>query len=231
VPSGGRTSTRSASKAEPVAPEGAEPRGDDARMTEARIVDTARRLIETGGTEALSMRKLAAELGVAPTAIYWHVGGRAELLDAVLGAMIADLPPIVAQGTRPKVRLASIGHAIRQQVRANPAAHALAVELDRSADVSFPGQLALAREVSTVGLRGVEAAHAVRAILFLVGGFQLLEGNFERRSSSARTTQDVWRSVDEPGVDPLLQHELSQPADTDELFEFALDKLLESILS
>jgi TetR/AcrR family tetracycline transcriptional repressor len=178
VPSGGRTSTGSASKAEAIA---------DSRMTEARVVETARRLIEAGGTEALSMRKLAAELGVAPTAIYWHVGGRAELLDAVLASMIADLPPIVARGDTAKARLAGIGHAVRQQVQSNPAAHALAVELDRSADVSFPGQLALAREVSAVGLRGVEAAHAVRAISFLIGGFQLLEGNFKRRSSSART--------------------------------------------
>ena len=41
-----------------------------------RVVNTARALIEGGGVDAVSMRKLAAEMGVAPTAVYWHVGSR-----------------------------------------------------------------------------------------------------------------------------------------------------------
>src|SRR5205085_12120086 len=64
-----------------------------------RIVAAGRALIEAGGVEALSMRKLAAEVGVAPTAIYWHVGSREDLLNAVLDAMVDDLPPIAARGT------------------------------------------------------------------------------------------------------------------------------------
>ena len=53
-------------------------------MSSDRIIDVAREIVRTGGVDALSMRKLSAELGVAPTAIYWHVGDRRRLLDAVL---------------------------------------------------------------------------------------------------------------------------------------------------
>src|SRR5438105_15871710 len=91
-----------------------------------RIVAAARALIETSGVEALSMRKLASEVGVAPTAIYWHVGSREDLLNAVLDTMVASLPPIAGRGSDPRARLASVARAIRDQVRATTAAQQLA---------------------------------------------------------------------------------------------------------
>src|SRR5438094_3685918 len=109
-----------------------------------RIVAAARALIEAGGVEALSMRKLAAEVGVAPTAIYWHVGSREDLLNAVLDSMIADLPPIRGRGTTARARLASVARSIRDQVRATTTTQQLANALSRNAEVSFPAQVALA---------------------------------------------------------------------------------------
>ena len=86
--------TTRASRARPT---GGRPK--PATMSFERIVDTARSLVKAGGADSLSMRKLSAELGVAPTAIYWHVGDRAELLNAVLDAELADLPKVRAVGT------------------------------------------------------------------------------------------------------------------------------------
>ena len=199
-------------------------------MSPERIVDVARRMIEAGGVDALSMRKLAAELGVAPTAIYWHVGGRDDLLRAVLDRLIAETPPIRARGDTPRARVASVARAIRRQVRTDPVQFQLAQLLDRNPDVSFPGQLALAREITAAGLHGDEAADAVRAVLFLVGGFQLLEGNFSRRPAGAPTTQERWRSIDDESIDPTLRDALASDVDTDALFDYALDALLRSIL-
>lgn len=204
--------------------------GDD-RMGRARIVEAARRLIDSGGVEALSMRKLAADLGVAPTAIYWHVGSRDDVLHAVLDTMIAELPPIRSRGATPAERLASVARALRAQVRTAPTAYVLGQVLQRAADVSFPGQVALAREVSDAGLHGDEAAHAVRAILYLVGGFQLLEVNLQRRTAGSRTTSELWRAAGElTGVDAALRDALARPVDLDDVFGYALGKLLASIL-
>jgi AcrR family transcriptional regulator len=199
-------------------------------MSPDRVVDAARRMVESGGIEALSMRKLAADLGVAPTAIYWHVGGRDELLHQVLDQMLAEAHRVDARGDTAHERLASVARAIRRQVRASPFLHQLAVHLDRTADASFPGQLALAREVTAAGLAGTEAADAVRSVLFLIGGFQLLEGNFRRRPAGARTSQELWRAVGDPTIDPALRAALARETDTDALFDYALDALLGSIL-
>src|SRR5437588_4207925 len=135
-----------------------------------RIVASARTLIEAGGVDALSMRKLAAEVGVAPTAIYWHIGSREDLLNAVLDAMIADLPPIAVRGSAPRARLASVTRSIRDQVRATTAAQQLAAELGRTAELSFPGQVALTREMQAAGVTGSDAAQAVRGGALPGGG-------------------------------------------------------------
>jgi AcrR family transcriptional regulator len=195
-----------------------------------RIVAAARELIEAGGVEALSMRKLAAEVGVAPTAIYWHVGSREDLLNAVLDAMIADLPPIVGRGGTARGRLASVARSIRDQVRATTWTQQLAAELGRTAELSFPGQVALAREMQAAGLSGSDAAQAVRAVLFLVGGFILLEDNFAHRQPGSRTTQELWQGLDDGEIDPALRKAMARPANTDTLFDYAVDRLLASVL-
>jgi len=80
----------------------------------ARIVAAARAFVTADGADAVSMRKVAAEVGLAPTAIYWHVGSREDLLNAVLDEMVADLPPIRARGTGARDRIASVARAARQ---------------------------------------------------------------------------------------------------------------------
>lgn len=208
-------------------PEASEPKEASARD---RIVAAARSLVEGGGVGALSMRKLAADVGVAPTAIYWHVGSRDDLLNAVLDTMIADLPPIVARGSTPKARLTSVARSFRDQIRATTLTQQLAEEVNRTAELSFPGQVALAREMEAAGLRGAAAAQAVRAVLFLVGGFILLEDNFSHRREGGRTTQELWRRVDDPAIDPELRRAMTRPANTDALFDYAVERLLESVL-
>ncbi|MCX6533968.1 MAG: TetR/AcrR family transcriptional regulator [Actinobacteria bacterium] len=52
-------------------------------LTKATIVTAASRLIDQGGAKEFSMRSLAKAMGVYPTALYWHVGEREQLLAAV----------------------------------------------------------------------------------------------------------------------------------------------------
>lgn len=64
------------------------------RYRRADIVDRAILLLDEVGLEASSMRRLAAELGVQPSALYHHFANKQELLGAV-----AD--EILARGRRP----------------------------------------------------------------------------------------------------------------------------------
>ncbi len=49
-------------------------------VTAELILETAARLIDVDGVEAFTMRRLAEQLGVAVTSIYWHIGGRGQTL-------------------------------------------------------------------------------------------------------------------------------------------------------
>lgn len=55
------------------------------------IIDAARDLIVTGGLEALSLRRLAAQLGVTAPALYAHVRDKKDLLRAVAEGEFARL--------------------------------------------------------------------------------------------------------------------------------------------
>ena len=70
------------------------PRGE---LSKDRILDAALRLVDTGGIEALSMRRIADELGVSPMGLYRHVETRDEILaglvDRALEAVATDVDP------------------------------------------------------------------------------------------------------------------------------------------
>jgi len=60
-------------------------------LTRDRIVRAAIELIEREGAEALSMRKVAAELDAAAMSLYHHVPNKAALLDAVVERIVTDI--------------------------------------------------------------------------------------------------------------------------------------------
>jgi AcrR family transcriptional regulator len=55
------------------------------------IVAAAIRLLDAEGLDALSMRRIADELGTGAASLYWHVGSKDGLLDLVFDQMIGEL--------------------------------------------------------------------------------------------------------------------------------------------
>lgn len=53
-------------------------------LTREAIIETATRLLRELGVDKLSMRRVAAELDVSATALYYHVASKDELLDAII---------------------------------------------------------------------------------------------------------------------------------------------------
>ena len=73
-----------AEQREPARQEGPEVGGDAAGgLTRERIVAAALALTRAEGLDALTMRRLADELGVTPMAAYRHVSGKDDLLQAL----------------------------------------------------------------------------------------------------------------------------------------------------
>jgi TetR/AcrR family tetracycline transcriptional repressor len=72
------------------------PRGRPPTTDRAALIAAAVRIIESDGVDAVTMRRLAAELGVSPMAPYRYVANKEELLRAtaasVVGGIAAPLP-------------------------------------------------------------------------------------------------------------------------------------------
>ncbi|GAB3420230.1 TetR family transcriptional regulator [Flindersiella endophytica] len=58
------------------------------KLTRETIVETAVGLLNEVGLDGLTMRRLAAELGVQNPALYWHFRNKQELLDEMADAMV-----------------------------------------------------------------------------------------------------------------------------------------------
>lgn len=190
------------------------------------ILDVARRVVEGGGIEALTMRNLSTELGLAHTAIYWHVGGREQLLNSLVDRFIDEMRAIYPVGSTANERVCSVIRQIRAQVRAHPRLTELTTELGRGPAMSYPAQVVLAQELTAAGLTGDGAARALRTLLYFLGGFILQEGH-ARRSVG---TSDLWREMPHDGVEDGLAEAMSAEPDTDVLFESMLKLLVDGVL-
>ncbi|MGZ6267336.1 MAG: TetR/AcrR family transcriptional regulator [Candidatus Limnocylindrales bacterium] len=93
--------------------------GSRERTTPEAIVAAAVAIIDAEGLEALTVRRLATELGVAPMTIYSYVRGKEEILDLVVDRVAADieLPPVEADW---RERARELGHSLRAALLAHP---------------------------------------------------------------------------------------------------------------
>ncbi len=61
------------------------------QLTRERIVRTALEIVDRDGLPALSMRRLGADLGVDPMAVYYYIPSKDALLDAIVEAVMSEI--------------------------------------------------------------------------------------------------------------------------------------------
>ena len=68
-------------------------------LSRERVLRAAIGLADAGGIEALSMRRLAQELGVEAMSLYYHVANKGEILDGIVDMVVGEfeLPPADAE--------------------------------------------------------------------------------------------------------------------------------------
>lgn len=103
-----------------------------------QIVAAAIAIVDRDGLAALSMRKLAAELGVGTMSLYYHVPDKSALYDLILEAVMGEMDLSADDPSAPaEERLVTAGYALRRALLAHP--HAVPIALSRS--LRTPGQL------------------------------------------------------------------------------------------
>ena len=110
------------------------------QLTRQRIVTQALAVIAHDGVQALTMRNLAARLGVVPGALYHHVGNKQQLQDLLLDGVLAEVDFHTDPSLAWTQQLKILAHRLRQVLEAHPGVAAIL----KTRDPLGPHSLALA---------------------------------------------------------------------------------------
>ncbi len=140
-----------------------------------RVIDAALALVDEHGVDALSIRRLAGELGVGAMTIYNHVPSKAALLDGVCERVLAAIDLDADAPGSWEDRIRSYATAWRTVALAHPGAFPLLLTRQlASTDALRPTDTALA-PLLEAGLDAADAVHALRAFVAFQTGSILRE--------------------------------------------------------
>ena len=86
-----------------------------APITVERIVDTAFQIVEAGGFDALTMRRVAAALQTGPASLYAHVRNKAELDDLLIGELSKRVALPTPEPARWRAQIIDVCRQMRDQ--------------------------------------------------------------------------------------------------------------------
>ena len=110
------------------------------QLTRQRVVAEALAVIAQDGAQALTMRSLAARLGVVPGALYHHVGNKEQLQDLLLDGVLAEVDVHLDPSPGWPEQLKLLAHRLRQVLERHPGVAAIL----KTRDPLGPHSLALA---------------------------------------------------------------------------------------
>ncbi len=200
-----------------------------APLTRRRILDAALELVDGQGIGALSMRKLAAELGVEAMSLYNHVPNKAAVLSG-LAELVLDEIDVPSQDLHWVERLRRLARATRTAFQRHPAV--VAVLASQEASLTTLTALAPIENaldaLHAANVDDVTSIHAYRALVGLIFGQAVLEagGLPGTTPGAAALPLEV-----PPGLLPRLHGAMKifPNVDTDDDFEFALEAIIAAV--
>ena len=148
--------------------------GQRAGVSRNDVLGAAGAIVERQGLEQVTMRRLAADLGVAPNALYTYFDNKTALLDALVDAALATVVvPDVERGSW-KGGLGALMRASRRTLLAHPHLVPLVIARPGGPSAMRLGESTL-RLLACGGVTGARAAESLRALLAFTFGFVALE--------------------------------------------------------
>jgi len=153
-----------------------------ARLSKTAVVGRAIALADAEGLDALTIRRLAQELGVTPMALYWHFRNKEELLTGLADQFWSEIDTDVDETAPWAAQLRGLLESLVQVLRAHPSASQLLIAGEKQSPAALE-----ATEVTLDVLR---------------------RGGFDPQHASAVARSALWTglmlAMSEPGYGPSL---------------------------
>jgi AcrR family transcriptional regulator len=209
-----------------------EPAAGRARLSRERVLRAAVALADSGGLEALTMRRLGEELGVEAMSLYNHVANKEDMVDGMVDVVFGEigLPP---RGADWKTAMRQRAISAREVL----ARHPWAIGLMESR--AHPGPATLRHHDATLGtLRAAGfsvamTAHAYALLDSYIYGFALQEAALPFNAETVtESTQAFMQQVacEYPYLTEIAAEHILQPGyDFGDEFEVGLTVILDAL--
>jgi AcrR family transcriptional regulator len=192
------------------------------------IAAAALELLDRDGLDALSMRKLADELGVGTMTLYGYFRGKSELLDAVIDVSVTEGGTSI-DGTW-RERAAGLARGMRAYLERHPALVQIRLRQTMTRPRQFRVTEQVVRALVDAGLPHDEAARAFRLLFTYVFGYVAFSP--DAAADSARAEVRTSLAALPPDEYPLLSSMVDEAvaaAAGDEQFDFGLELILDGV--
>ncbi|MFJ8046004.1 TetR/AcrR family transcriptional regulator [Kitasatospora sp. NPDC096147] len=204
-------------------------------LSRERILDAAMTVLESEGPEALTLRRLGADLGSNHTAVLRYFSGKDEILLGLAERLIAEAVDGFEPGPTWRETLTTLARRVRRACLAHPALAVLVASRVSRRDAEFRGADLVIGALLEAGFGPRESARYYRALVDVTLAMSSFEAASAVLDSADREgDRSAWGReylAASPRKYPrlaLVAPHLAQ-ADEDDQFEFVMGLLLDAV--
>jgi AcrR family transcriptional regulator len=208
------------------------------RLSRDTVAEHALKLADAEGLGAVTVRRLAHELGVTPMALYWHFKNKDELLLGLADHALADVQATRAADDPWQRQLRAMVEALVAVMRAHPSLPGLLQAIDKQDAASFARATNDALELLARGGFDLEEAYWVASYL-LHGAIGLVAAQPGCPSTMTPAEATEWRRQKRLAMEKLSTEQypmivafartMDAEPDMERYFRFGIDLLLAGV--
>ena len=207
--------------------------GRQPRLSRDAILGLALAVADAEGIDAVSVRRLARELGVTPMALYWHFDDKSALLHALGDRLLGELDLTVDEGAPWPQQLRAFVISLSAVLRAHPSAAALIGSLPDTASENALRAIEVALDIlRRAGFSPEEATHITRQIVRTTTSMVIAELDAIPAPDKPETdTGTVLRSLPPERFPRVIEAAgpLSAPEDPESFYNLVIELILAGI--
>ena len=209
------------------------PKAGEESLTRERILEAALSLVDEDGIEALSMRRLAKQLGIDPMAIYHHLPNKRALLSTLIEEVFSKMRvPESGKTGDWQERVRIWAWAFRDVARAHPRlVPQLASYPEAATEATLESTEELYAAFDAAGMPPRQIVGAVGVVVDYLNGFALAEASGALGDSDEQREMMELLDVRPQGELPAMRRTLEALPSEDLAtnFEFGLDVVLSGL--
>ena len=208
------------------------------RLSRATVAEHALKLADAEGLEAVTIRRLAQELGVTPMALYWHFKNKDELLLGIVDHLLAGVKATRDPGDPWQRQVRAMVEALVGVMREHLSLPTLFQSVDKEQAPSFTRAMNDALELLTRGGLSLDQAHWTASFL-LQGSIGLVAAQPGCPTTMTPEQAAEWRRQKRLTLEKLPPAEygmlvafartLEQEPDVDSYYQFGVDLLMAAV--